>query len=86
MCCRDNDLTNTNLDHHECITEHSSFERIVLDDMVLEVAYVQIMAENSTCARAPTAGTQVWIIISVCISQIILVCHVSSDDLSVITA
>ena len=53
-CCKDNDLSVTSLENHECNTEHPSFEKIVLNPAVLEVAFVQIMAYKKSRARAPT--------------------------------
>ena len=42
VCCKASDLTVGNLDDNECITEHTHFEQIVLNPVILEVASIQI--------------------------------------------
>lgn len=53
VCCRNSDLTLANLDDYDCITEHASFEDIVLNPVILEVAYIQIMVFKGQRGRAP---------------------------------
>ena len=53
VCCKTSDLTVGNLDDNECITEHIHFEQIVLNPVILEVAFIQIMAFKGQTGRAP---------------------------------
>ena len=53
VCCKTSDLTVGNLDDNECITEHTHFEQIVLNPVILEVAFIQIMAFKGQTGRAP---------------------------------
>lgn len=53
VCCRNSDLTLANLDDYSCITEHVNFEDIVLNPVILEVAYIQIMVFKGQRGRAP---------------------------------
>lgn len=53
VCCRTSKLTVGNLESHECITEHTNFEQIVLNPVILEGAFIQIMAFKGQTGRAP---------------------------------
>lgn len=53
LCCKSSDLTLPNMDSNDCITEHSNFDEIVLNPVILEVAYIQIMIFKGQRGRAP---------------------------------
>lgn len=56
-CCTDNNLCIPNLADCTCITEHPSFNVIVLNRAVLEVAFVQILAYKGNQCVAPAILT-----------------------------
>ena len=53
ICCRSSDLCCGSLEDYQCITEHIHFEKIVLNPVILEVAFIQIMALKGETGRAP---------------------------------
>ena len=53
ICCRSSDLCCGSLEDYQCITEHIHFEEIVLNPLILEVAFIQIMAFKGETGRAP---------------------------------
>ena len=53
VCCRGSELTLANLDDYSCITDHANFEDIVLNPVILEVAFIQIMVFKGQRGRAP---------------------------------
>ena len=53
VCCRSSDLCCGTLEEYQCITEHRHFGEIVLNPVILEVAYIQIMAFKGQTGRAP---------------------------------
>ena len=52
-CCVDNDLTVSSLEDYCCITDRPSFHTIVLNQTVLEVAYIQSLAYKRSHVTAP---------------------------------
>ena len=53
VCCRESELVLPNLDSYDCITDHPNFETIVLNPMVLEVSFIQMMVYKGHRGRAP---------------------------------
>ena len=53
MCCKNSDLSIPNLEDHGCITDHDNFDDIVLNPIILEVAFIQIMMYKGYRGRAP---------------------------------
>ena len=53
VCCRSSDLCCWTLEEYQCITEQIHFGEIVLNPVILEVAYIQIMAFKGQTGRAP---------------------------------
>ena len=53
ICNRSSDLCCGTLEEYQCITEHRNFGEIVLNPVILEVAFIQIMAYKGRTGRAP---------------------------------
>ena len=53
ICCKTSDLTVGSLDSYDCITDHRNFDEIVLNPIILAVAFIQIMAFKGQTGRAP---------------------------------
>lgn len=53
VCCRSCDLTIPNMESYDCITEHDNFAQIVLNPIILEVAYIHIMLYKGQRGTAP---------------------------------
>ena len=53
VCCKNSDLCIPNLEDYGCITDHDNFDDIVLNPIILEVAFIQIMMYMGHCGRAP---------------------------------
>ena len=56
-CCCDNNLCIPSLGDCFCITERQCFPLIVLNPVILEVAFVQIMAHKGSQGVAPVTLT-----------------------------
>ena len=53
ICCRSSELCCGSLEDNQCITQHKNFGEIVLNPVILEVAFIQIMAFKGQTGRAP---------------------------------
>ena len=67
ICCRSSDLCCGSLEDYQCITEHKHFEEIVLNPMILEVAFIQIMALKGETGRAPDELDNRYSVFSSCV-------------------
>lgn len=53
VCCRVSDLVLPNLEDHNCITMHHSYDTLILNSDVLALAYIQMMMYKGQQGRAP---------------------------------
>lgn len=61
ICCRQSDITLGSMDDYECITDHTHFSEIVLNPVILEVAFIQIMSFKGVKGRAPDQLTNRYV-------------------------
>ncbi|XP_071160816.1 P2X purinoceptor 7-like [Mytilus edulis] len=50
VCCRVSDLVLPNLEDHNCITMHHSYDTLILNSDVLALAYIQMMIHSRLVA------------------------------------
>ena len=61
VCCREKKLVLQNLDSDECIKDHANFETIVLNLVILEVSFIQMMVFKKQCGSAPDQLSRKWV-------------------------
>ena len=62
VCCREKKLVLQNLDSDECIIDHANFETIVLNLVILEVSFIQMMVfKKKQCGCAPDQLSRKWV-------------------------
>ena len=53
ICFKTSDLTARRLDSYDCISDDRNFDEIVLNSIIMEVAFIQIMALKGPTGRDP---------------------------------
>ena len=57
VCCQGSDFVIGDMENLNCITEHAHFETLVLMDAVLQIAFIQMLADKGSHRRAPDTLT-----------------------------